>query len=86
MALEMTPALLGLSLGAAVGVLDYIVLIFIGNQMAKNAIEHEATPADTRQGTSFMRYLGLISLIIFPIIGYFAGPYVFGSYFESVGG
>jgi len=86
MALEMTPSLMGLAVGAAIGVLDYIVLSFIGNQMAKKAIQHETTPEETRQATSFMRTLALISLIIFPIIGYFAGPYVFGSYFESVGG
>ena len=82
----MTPALMGLALGAAVGLLDYIVLSFIGNQMAKKAIEHEATPEETRKVTNFMRNLGLISLIIFPIVGYFAGPYVFSSSIESVGG
>jgi|GEM_PF-1308952 len=83
---EMTPSLMGLAVGAAVGVLDYIVLTFIGNKMAKKAVEHEATPNETRQVTSFMRNMGLISLILFPIIGYFAGPYVFGSYYGSVGG
>ncbi|GJM00275.1 MAG: hypothetical protein DHS20C07_19540 [Methyloligella sp.] len=86
MALEMTPSLMGLAVGAAIGVLDYIVLTFIGNQMAKKAIDHEASQQETRQVTGFMRNMALISLIIFPIIGYFAGPYVFGSHFESVGG
>lgn len=82
----MTPALMGLALGAFVGILDYVVLTLIGNHMVKRAKEHEASPEETRQVTNYMRNLGLISLIIFPIIGYFAGPYVFGSYFESVGG
>ena len=82
----MTPALMGLALGAVVGILDYVVLSMIGNHMAKKAKEHDATPEETRQVTNYMRNLGLISLIIFPIIGYIAGPYVFGSSIESVGG
>lgn len=82
----MTPALLGLCIGAAIGLLDYVVLTFIGKKMAAKAIDHEATPNETKQVSSFMSILALISLILFPIIGYLTGPYVFGSHFESVGG
>lgn len=74
-----TPALMGLYLGLAVGLLDYIVLNFIGHMMAKKGREQNASPEDMRKVTGYMRGLGLISLIIFPIIGYFAGPYVFGA-------
>lgn len=82
----MTPALMGLAVGVAIGILDYIVLSVIGNQLAKRAIEHEATPEETRKVVGYMRSLALISLILFPIAGYFAGPYVFGETIESVGG
>ena len=77
--MEMTPSIMGLGLGLAVGLLDYIVLTFMGNKMVEKAKEHDASTDETRQVTRFMRTLALISLVLFPIVGYFAGPYVFGS-------
>lgn len=77
MSLPTTPEFLGLYLGLAVGLLDYIVLTVMGQQMVKRAKEHNATPEETRSVTGFMRLLGILSLIAFPIVGYFAGPYVF---------
>lgn len=82
----MSPQLMGLGIGGAIGLLDYLVLTFIGNKMVEKAKEHNASPAETSQVTTFMRTMALISLVLFPILGYFAGPYVFGASLESVGG
>ncbi|GJM01989.1 MAG: hypothetical protein DHS20C08_04900 [Rhodomicrobium sp.] len=74
-----SPAILGLYLGLAIGLLDYIVLTVMGQMMVKRGIEKNAKPEEMRQVTRFMRTLALLSLIAFPIVGYFAGPYVFGT-------
>lgn len=74
-----SPAMMGLFLGLAVGLLDYIVLTVMGNYMAKRGLEQGAKPEEVKQVTGYMRGLALLSLIAFPIVGYFAGPYVFGA-------
>ena len=74
-----SPAMMGFYLGVAVGLLDYIVLTVMGKYMVKRGMEQGAKPEEMKQVTGYMRGLALLSLIAFPIVGYFAGPYVFGS-------
>lgn len=84
--MEMTPSMMGLAVGAIIGLIDYIVLTFIGRKMLEKAREHEAGRQETKQVIGFFKIAAIGSLILFPIIGYFAGPFVFGSFVESAGG
>ena len=84
--MEMTPSMMGLAVGAIIGLIDYIVLTFIGRKMLEKAPDHEAGPQETKQVIDFFKMAAIGSLILFPIIGYFAGPFVFGSFVESAGG
>ncbi len=81
--MEMTPSLMGLAVGAIIGLIDYIVLTFMGRKMLEKASDHEAGPQETKNVVGFFKLAAIGSLILFPIIGYFAGPYVFGTSLEQ---
>ena len=76
--MEMTPSMMGLAVGAIIGLIDYIVLTFIGGKMLEKAHDHEAGRQETKQVIGFFKIAAIGSLVLFPIIGYFAGPFVFG--------
>lgn len=74
-----TPAIMGLSLGLAIGLLDFIVLEWMARSMVTRAAEQGASDEERKKVTLFMRTMAYLSLILFPIIGYFVGPYAFAS-------
>ncbi len=84
--MDMTPSNMGLAIGLAIGLIDYFMLTFMGRKLASQAADHDASPKDARKVERNFKTLALISLILFPIIGYFAGPYVFGTIAVNGGG
>ena len=81
-----SPEIMGASLGLAVGLLDFIVLKWMAGKMVSRAVEHDATRDELMSVTRFMNAMALISLILFPIIGYFTGPYIFDAPVAPLGG
>ncbi len=82
----MSPAYLGLSLGLAIGLLDFVVLEWMARKMVVKGIEHGASREEQRSIPRFIRTMGIMSLILFPIIGYVVGPHVFGTPVTRAGG
>ena len=72
-----SPPIMGLSLGFAIGLLDFIVLEWMARTMVARAQEQGASDEEMQKVTRFMRTMAYLSLILFPIIGYFVGPYAF---------
>jgi hypothetical protein len=67
----MSPALIGGLVGLAFGVADYFLLGFIKDQAGRNGVEPRRLRA--------LDMARLLQLVMFPAIGFFAGPYVIGS-------
>lgn len=82
----MSPEMMGLLLGLVVGFLDFVVLALMANKLVSKAKASGASDREMTNVTQFMRGIGLFSLIAFPIIGYFLGPYFFETSFTGAGG
>jgi len=76
--MDMTPSQMGFAIGAAIGLIDYIILTYLGRKLVKQAAAKDVPPHEARKVEKSFKAMALISLILFPIIGYFSGPYILG--------
>ncbi len=84
--MDASPQMLGLAVGLVIGLLDYLALTFIARRLKERAPQHDTTPEETRRVTGLIKTAAIGSLILFPLIGYFAGPYVFPGSLNGGGG
>lgn len=84
--MEMTPHLMGMTVGFTIGLMDYILLTFMGRRLMKKAEQHQASQDEQTNVARLIKAAAIGSLILFPIIGYFVGPYIFEGALSNVGG
>lgn len=84
--MESSPAIMGLMIGLLIGLLDFIALRFIRQRLMARAPGHGASNEEKQTVSAFLDIAAYGSLILFPLIGYFAGPYVFPAGLNGGGG
>jgi hypothetical protein len=67
----MSPALIGGLAGLAVAIVDYFILGHLKREQERNGMEQRRLRA--------VDIARIIQLVAFPVIGFFAGPYIFAS-------
>ena len=84
--MQLSPEMMGFTVGLIIGLLDFMALTFVKKRLDARAPDHNASPGEQRRIGSLLNLAALGSLIMFPLIGYFAGPYVFSPGLTGGGG
>lgn len=74
----MNSAILGAVAGAAFGIFNFVLLKMLADRIEFGKLEGEPRkPEDLKKTAQILRIVGWIDIVLFTVVGYFVGPYVF---------
>ncbi len=72
----MSPSMMGVVVGVIFGGISYFVVRMIADNIETAKRSEDSKPDERRKTAEILRKVAGFDLLVFPVIGYFVGPYI----------
>ncbi len=72
----MSPSMMGVVVGVIFGGISYFIVRMIADNIEFAERSDESEPDERRKTAAILRKVAGIDFLVFPVIGYFVGPYI----------